>query len=116
MLNNSIKLELKDHGKNLNDISGTVNVTYTGKYDGVVINALVIGSNSLVSFTRYNTKNANNSKSRLFIPSTDMIKSKIEFVASIEPILNSAHEIRLRVSIIQQHKEIESDLVFSTRG
>lgn len=112
MLDGSIKVELKESTK---DVCGVITVAYRGMYDGVVINALVTGSNALVSFVSYNDKDVASSKSRLFVPSTEITKGQFEFVAKIIPEPKGAHEIRLRASIIEQHKEVESDLVFSTR-
>lgn len=108
-----IKVELDESSKN---VHGTITVAYGGRYDGVVINAQITGSNALVSFVSYNDKNANGSKSRLFVPSSDMVDGKIEFVADIVPTPKEKHEIRVRASIIEQHKEVESDLVFATRN
>lgn len=116
MMEKNIKVELKDPGQDINDLCGVISVSYTAKYDGVAINAQVIGSNSLVSFSSYNDKDIGGSKSRLFVPSSNIPDGKIEFVACIVPSLKEAYEIRIRVSIIEQHKEVESDLVFSSRG
>ncbi len=111
-MGSSIKAELDDDAK---DVSGTVTVSYDGRYDGVAINAQVMGSNALVSFVSCNAKDVHDSKSRLFVPSADITDGGIEFAAKIVPPPKGRHEIRLRASIIEQHKEIESDLVFSTR-
>jgi hypothetical protein len=41
-----------------------------------------------------------------------MPDNKAEFTASVEFKPKETHEIKFRVSIIEQHKEIESDVVF----
>jgi hypothetical protein len=37
----------------------------------------------------------------------------VEFTAMIEFEPNQTHDVKFRVSIIQEHKEIESDIVFA---
>ncbi len=51
--------------------------------------------------------------SRLFISKEDMPDNKAEFTASIEFEPKETHEVKFRVSIIEQHKEIESDVLFA---
>ena len=51
--------------------------------------------------------------SRLFISKDSMPENKAEFTASIEFEPKEPHEVKFRVSIIEQHKEIESDVVFA---
>lgn len=97
------------------EVRGRVSVTYAGRYDGVSINAQVTGSNSLVSFESCNGRPAGGAKSRLFVPSGEMPGGTAEFVARVEPPVKGPHEIRVRASIIEQHKEVESDTVFESR-
>ena len=42
-----------------------------------------------------------------------MPENKVEFTASIEFEPKLEHEVKFRVSIIEQHKEIESDILFA---
>ena len=42
-----------------------------------------------------------------------MPENKVDFTASIEFEPNQEHEVKFRVSIIEQHKEIESDILFA---
>ena len=114
-MSSSIKSKLEEPGKDASEIRGVIKVAYSGKYDGVAINAQIMGSNSLVSFMTCNGREIGGSKSRLFVPCSDMSGGRIEFAARIEPTIKGPHEARLRASIIEQHKEVESDLIFSTR-
>lgn len=97
------------------EIRGRVSVTYAGRYDGVSISAQVTGSNSLVSFESCNGRPAGGAKSRLFVPSGEMPGGTAEFSARVEPPVGGPHEVRVRASIIEQHKEVESDTVFASR-
>ena len=94
------------------EIRGHITVNYPGRYDGVVINIQILGSNELVVYRSYNEKKISQNVSRLFISKEDMPDNKAEFTASIEFEPKETHEIKFRVSIIEQHKEIESDVVF----
>ena len=94
------------------EIKGHITVNYPGRYDGVVINTQILGSNELVMYRSYNGKKISQNVSRLFISKEDMPHNKAEFTASIDFKPKETHEIKFRVSIIEQHKEIESDVVF----
>ncbi|MHB8601091.1 MAG: hypothetical protein ACYC6W_04985 [Nitrosotalea sp.] len=93
-------------------IKGKIQVNYSGRYDGVVVNAQILGSNQLIVYRSYNGKTISQNLSRLFINKNDMMQNSVEFTASIEFEPNEVHEIKFRVSIIQEHKEIESVIVF----
>lgn len=93
-------------------IKGKIQVSYSGRYDGVVVNAQILGSNQLIVYRSYNNKSISQNLSRLFINKNDMPQNSVEFTASIEFEPKEIHEIKFRASIIQEHKEIESDVVF----
>jgi len=93
-------------------IKGKIQVNYSGRYDGVVVNAQILGSNQLIVYRSYNGKTISQNLSRLFINKNDMQQNSVEFTASIEFESKEIHEIKFRASIIQEHKEIESDIVF----
>lgn len=94
-------------------IKGKIKVNYPGRYDGVVINTQIINSNQLIVYKSYNSKTISQNISRLFINKNDMLQNVAEFTALIEFKPNEPHDIKFRVSIIQEHKEIESDVVFA---
>ena len=93
-------------------IRGKIQVNHSGRYDGVVVNAQILGSNQLIVYRSYNNKPISQNLSRLFINKNDMPQNLVEFTASIEFESREIHEIKFRASIIQEHKEIESDIVF----
>jgi len=108
-----IELKLDDTSISpYSEIRGHITVNYSGRYDGVVINTQILGSNELVVYRSYNGKKISQNVSRLFISKEDMPDNKAEFTASVEFEPKETHEIKFRVSIIEQHKEIESDVVF----
>jgi hypothetical protein len=109
-------IELKINNTNISphsEIKGNIVVNYPGRYDGVVINIQILGSNELVVYSSYNEKKISQNVSRLFISKDSMPDNKAEFTASIEFEPKETHEVKFRVSIIEQHKEIESVVVFA---
>ena len=94
-------------------IKGKVQVNYRGRYDGIVVNTQILNSNQLIVYKSYNDKTISQNVSRLFINRNDMLQNYAEFTASIEFEPKEPHDVKFRVSIIQEHKEIESDILFA---
>ncbi len=95
------------------EIKGNVVVTYPGRYDGVVINTQILNSNELIIYKSYNDKQVSQNVSRLFISKDAMPENKASFTAVIEFEPKETHDVKFRASIIEQHKEIESDVLFA---
>ena len=111
---NDIKLTLDNLNiKPNSEIKGYVTVNYSGAYDGIVINTLIIGSNKLIVYKSYNEKKISNNVSRLFISRDVMPDNKANFTAVIEFEPEQSHDVKFRASIIEQHKEVESDQLFA---
>ena len=109
-----IELRLEDsHISPHSEIKGHITVNYSGRYDGVVINSQILGSNELVVYRSYNGEKISQNVSRLFISKDNMPDNKAEFTISIEFEPKESHEVKFRVSIIEQHKEIQSDVLFA---
>jgi hypothetical protein len=95
------------------EIKGTISVSYPGRYDGVVINTTILDSNEHVIYKSYNGKKISQNVSRLFINRNVMPDNKADFTAIISFEPTQEHEIKFRASIIEQHKEIESQIIFA---
>ena len=95
------------------EIFGTVFVRYPGRYDGVVINTTIGDSNEHITYTSSNGKKISQNVSRLFINRNVMPENKAEFTAKISFAPEKEHEVKFRASIIEQHKEIESQIIFA---
>lgn len=109
-------VELKLENLNIiphSEIKGRVEVRYQGRYDGIVINTQILNSNQLIVYKSYNGKPISQNLSRLFISKDNMFENKAEFTALIEFKPSEPHYVKFRVSIIQEHKEIESDILFA---
>ncbi|HSF27430.1 MAG TPA: hypothetical protein VD699_02220 [Nitrosopumilaceae archaeon] len=109
-------IELKLENLNIvpnSEIRGKIDVRYQGRYDGIVINTQILNSNQLIVYKSYNGKPISQNLSRLFISKDNMTENKAEFTAVIEFKPSEPHDVKFRVSIIQEHKEIESDVLFA---
>ena len=95
------------------EIKGAITVSYPGRYDGVVINTTILDSNEHIIYKSYNEKKISQNVSRLFINKDVMPENKAEFTAIINFQPNKEYEVKFRVSIIEQHKEIESKIIFA---
>ncbi|HKU32362.1 MAG TPA: hypothetical protein VJR22_00765 [Candidatus Nitrosotalea sp.] len=109
-------IELKLENSNIKPyeiIKAKIQVNYPGRYDGVVVNTQILNSNQLIVYRSYNNKTISQNVSRLFINKNDMPQNSAEFTASIEFEPKETHDVKFRASIIQEHKEIESDILFA---
>ena len=97
------------------EIRGVITVSYPGKYDGVVVSAQISDSNEHITYKSSNGRPISQNVARLFI-SRDTMKEggrTAEFTAAIEFEPESEHEVKFRASAIEQHKEIDSCIVFA---
>lgn len=95
------------------EIKGTISISYPGRYDGVVINTQILDSNEHIIYKSYNGKNISQNVARLFIPRDAMPDDRAEFTATISFEPKIEYEVKFRASIIEQHKEIESKIIFA---
>ena len=95
------------------EIIGRITVSYPGRYDGVVVNTTILDSNEHIIYKSYNEKKISQNVSRLFINKDVMSENKVEFTAIINFEPKQEYEVKFRVSIIEQHKEIESKIIFA---
>lgn len=95
------------------EIRGLILVNYSGNYDSVVLNTQILNSNELMLFTSCNGKKLDQRSSRLFISRDSMPQSRAEFTAMITFEPKEQHDVKFRASIIEQHKEVESDVLFA---
>ena len=95
------------------EIKGYITVDYPGRYDGVVINTQIMDSNKLIVYKSYNDEKISNNVSRLIISKDIMPDNKAKFTAVIEFEPEQSLDVKFRASIIEQHKEVESDQLFA---
>jgi hypothetical protein len=100
-----------------NDLHGTVVINYSGRFDSVVINSQIENSNDIFSYTSLNGKNIKHPYARLSIFKSELAgRNTINFTATTNHIPAKGEEYttaKFRVSIIQEHKEVVSDVAFT---
>jgi hypothetical protein len=100
-----------------NDLHGTVVINYSGRFDSVVINSQIENSNDIFSYTNLNGKNIKHPYARLSIFKSELAgRNTINFTATTNHVPvegNKFTTAKFRVSIIQEHKEVVSDVAFT---
>jgi hypothetical protein len=100
-----------------NDLHGTIVINYSGRFDSVVINSQIENSNDIFSYTSLNGKNIKHPYARLSIFKSELAgRNTINFTATTNHVPVEGNEFtttKFRVSIIQEHKEVVSDVAFT---
>jgi hypothetical protein len=100
-----------------NDLHGTVVINYRGRFDSVVVNSQIENSSDVFSYTNLNGKNIKHPYARLSIFKSELgDRNTINFTATTNHIPAKGKEytnVKFRVSIIQEHKEVVSDVTFT---
>ena len=99
-----------------NDLHGTVVINYSGRFDSVVINSQIENSNDIFSYTSLNGKNIKHPYARLSIFKSELAgRNTINFTAFTNhvPTEGEYSNVKFRVSIIQEHKEVASDIAYA---
>jgi hypothetical protein len=106
-----IEKEQVETGENLN---GVVRINYSGRFDSVVINSQIENSNDVFKYINLNGKKINHPYARLSLLKQDIPDvRKVEFtVTTLHVPSNDISNAKFRVSIIQEHKEITSDIAY----
>lgn len=95
------------------ELHGTVTINYTGRWDSVVINSQIENSSDVFSYNLLNGKKIKHPYARLSI-FKDELKGKtvVEFVSSTSHVPAESSSVKFRVSLIQEHKEIFSNIAY----
>lgn len=100
-----------------NDLHGTVIISYSGRFDSVVVNSQIENSSDVFSYTSLNGKNIKHPYARLSIFKSELAgRNTINFIATTNHVPAEGEEytnVKFRVSIIQEHKEVVSDVTFT---
>jgi hypothetical protein len=97
------------------ELRGTVTINYAGRWDSVVINSQIENSSDIFSYSLLNGKKIRHPYARLSLFKDDLKgKTVLEFVSTTNhvPAIGGYTNAKFRVSIIQEHKEIFSDIAY----
>jgi hypothetical protein len=97
------------------ELHGTVIINYHGRFDSLVINSQIENSNDVFSYNSLNGKKIKHPYARLSIFKVELGgRTTIEFTATTDHFPTNDHSIvKFRVSIIQEHKEVASDITYA---
>jgi hypothetical protein len=94
------------------DVHGSINLNYHGRYDSIIINSQIQNSNDVFNYTNIDGKEINHPYARLSVFRNDIgDKKTLEFTANTKhvPSMDSSN-VKFRVAIVQEHKEVASDI------
>ncbi len=96
------------------EIKGSIEINYDGRFDSVVINSQIENSNDIFTYPVLNGKKINYPYARLSIFKKDIGDTKLlNFTAQSKHVPDSkSSQAKFRVSLIQEHKEIFSDIKY----
>lgn len=97
------------------DLHGTVVINYPGRFDSLVINSQIENSSDVFSYINLNGKKIKHPYARLSIFKAELGgRTTIEFTATTNHVPVVEHSsVKFRVSIIQEHKEVVSDIAYT---
>jgi len=96
------------------DLHGIIKLSYDFRFDTIVINSQIEDSTGTFEFTELNGRSIDYPYARLSIFAKDISgQNEIGFTARTNHVpSNSTSNCKFRVSIIQEHKEIASDISY----
>lgn len=96
------------------ELHGTVVINYPGRFDSLVINSQIENSSDVFSYVNLNGKKIKHPYARLSIFKAELGGRKtVEFITTTNHVPAGADtNVKFRVSIIQEHKEVASDVTY----
>lgn len=94
------------------ELHAKILISYAGRFDSLVINSQIENSSDVFSYINLNGKKINHPYARLSIFKSELGgKNVIEFVVVTKHVpAGGQSNVKFRVSIIQEHKEVVSDV------
>lgn len=97
------------------ELHGTIVISYSGRFDSLVINSQIENSSDVFSYASLNGKKIKHPYARFSIFKAELGgRTTVEFIATTNHVPASDHSsVKFRASIIQEHKEVASDIVYT---
>jgi hypothetical protein len=97
------------------ELHGTVIINYHGRFDSIVVNSQIENSSDVFSYIDLNGKKIKHPYARLSIFKSELEgRNTIDFAATTNHAPRSERSnAKFRVSIIQEHKEVASDVAYA---
>ena len=99
-----------------NDLHGTVVINYRERFDSIVVNSQIENSSDVFSYTSLNGKNIKHPYARLSIFKSELggrDTINLTAITNHVPTEGKYSNVKFRVSIIQEHKEVASDIAYA---
>jgi hypothetical protein len=113
--NMNILLDFKNEEINVGEeLDCTITINYTGRFDSISINSQIEDSSDVFTYTEINGKKINHPYARLSIMKKELLNpTSIRLKAITKHVPKSTESVvKLRATLIQEHKEIASDIKF----
>lgn len=108
----SLKLD-KNEVKAGELVRGKIHISFKGRFDTIVINSQIEDSSDIFTFVEIDEKKTNYQYARISILKSELKNSDIEFTVTTNHIpIDLSVNAKFRVSLIQEHKEIASDIAY----
>ena len=94
------------------ELKASIAITYTGRFDSLVINSQIENSSHFFTYIAINGKKSKHPHARLSLFKSELGEARIiEFVAITQHIPAGESSVaKFRASLIQEHKEIAADI------
>jgi hypothetical protein len=113
--NMNIFLDIKNKEINTGEeLECVITINYTGRFDSISINSQIEDSSDVFTYTEINGKKINHPYARLSIMKKELQNpTSIRLKAITKHVPKSTESVvKLRATLIQEHKEIDSDIKF----
>jgi len=96
------------------EVNGEIIINYAGRFDSISINSQIEDSSDVFTYIEIDNKKINHPYARLSIFKKEIQDTKtIKFKAITNHVpKNTESNVKFRVTLIQEHKEIASDIKF----
>lgn len=96
------------------ELNGKISINYDGRFDSISINSQIENSSDIFTYLELENKKINHPYARLSIFKKDIQDPRtIQFKAITNHIpKDTESNVKFRVTLIQEHKEIASDIKF----
>ena len=116
-VNKSMNIFLDLKNKEINageELECIISINYTGRFDSISINSQIEDSSDVFTYTEINGKKINHPYARLSLMKKELQNpTNIRLKAITKHIPKSTESVvKLRATLIQEHKEIASDVKF----
>lgn len=103
----------KNEVKTDEELDGVIKISYSGRFDSIVINSQIENTSEIFNFIKLYDKKINYSYARMPILRQDLKnQNEINFTVITKHVPQISSNVKFRATIIQEHKEVADDVAF----